>query len=138
MIFFENETGKLKKSISANVVHWCYFIYIWTSWCLDDCFRGKLSPPPEQLPPGWLPASSWLLDTRQLPQRIIAPEENCPPGKCPRGKLLRIIAPGKLINNCPRTIFPWKLAPRKIAFPMICCLHKRVFIWHFLLMDFPF
>ena len=59
------------------------------------------------------------------------------PDNCPRGKLPPLwkiapymIASGLLIpdnylkDNCPVTISPWKLLPRKTVFRIICCLHN--------------
>ena len=58
--------------------------------------------PPGKIAPGWLPH-------RQLPTRIIAPEENCPRGRLPLGQL----PPRKTVppENCSLTIkFPSKIS----------------------------
>ena len=82
-----------------------------------------------QLPPRKI--APCVIAPRQLPPRTIVLEENCPQGILPpRIIALWMIAPGLLLlvnypkDNCPLTIYSWKLPLRKIAFQMICCLHN--------------
>ena len=83
----------------------------------DNCLRGQL--PPKKIVP-------WI-----IAPRAITPEENCPLGILPP----RVIAPWMTVpgllppdnyhkDNCPLTIYPWKLPPRKTAFWIICRLHN--------------
>ena len=67
---------------------------------------------------------------RQLPPRKIAPQLINREDNYPRGELSTwMIAPGLLLSenypkdNCPLTIYPWKLPPKEIAFRMIFRLH---------------
>ena len=61
----------------------------WLMWCPDNC-PGKKSPP--------------LRDNKQLPPRIVAPEENFP-----QIIALWMVAPGLLLaDNCSEIITPWQ------------------------------
>ena len=82
-----------------------------------------------------------IITPRTIAPRTIASEENCSPDNCPPRTVAPednyppprpppIIVPGLLLpgsyskDNCPLTIYPWKLPPRNIAFRMICRLHN--------------
>ena len=63
---------------------------------------------------------------RKIAPRFINPEDNYPQGEFPPW----MIAPGLLLpenytkDNCPLTIYPWKLPPKEIVFWMIFRLHN--------------
>ena len=59
----------------------------------------------------------WMVAPHIITSRTIAPENNCHPNNCPRGKLPPwMIAPGQLPQR--------QLPPGKIVFQIICRLHN--------------
>ena len=115
--------------ISENCINCCYSCCF--CWCPHNCPRGKM--PPDDCPLNNYPLDDCppIIVLRIITPRIIAPEENWSPDNLPPRIIAPwMIAPGLLLpdnhpkDNCPLTIYLWKLPPRKIAFPMICRLHN--------------